>query len=148
MDLNKLLLDLRSQKEKLDRVIASLEELQSGENGASVPGSRRRGRKAMGPAERHVVSERMKKYWAKRRKQQASLWRTWDRLAGVAPYRRLRPIGLSAQVPAPILRTEGLRGSLVCRIALYMWLFEFHTISSSIRRVPSCSVLRGQARDT
>jgi hypothetical protein len=74
MDLNKLLLDLRAQKEKLDRAIASLEEFQSGENGASSPvPSRRRGRKSMEPPERQAVSERMKRYWAHRRKQQPPL---------------------------------------------------------------------------
>ena len=74
MDLNKLLLDLRAQKEKLDRVIASLEEFQSEENGASSPvPSRRGGRKSMEPAERQAVSERMKIHWAKRREQQPPL---------------------------------------------------------------------------
>jgi hypothetical protein len=71
MDFTKTLRNLLAEKAKLDRVIASLEELQSGGNGASspVPG-RRCGRKSMEPAERQAVSERMKKYWAKRREQQ------------------------------------------------------------------------------
>jgi hypothetical protein len=75
MDLRKTIQDLYAEKEKLERVIASLEELQrAAEANPLVPGrSRRRGRKSMGAQERKDVSERMKKYWATRRgKSQAS----------------------------------------------------------------------------
>ena len=73
MNLYKAIKHLNVQKEKLERVIASLEELQrSGgdASGAAVAPSaaKRRGRKSMGSAEREEVSKRMKKYWASRRK--------------------------------------------------------------------------------
>lgn len=71
MDLYKALQDLYAEKAKLERAIASLEELQR--IGAGVPGiptvNKRRGRKSMNPEEREEVSRRMRKYWANRRKQ-------------------------------------------------------------------------------
>jgi len=69
MDLQKTIQDLYAEKEKLERVIASLEELQRAADANShVMGrSKRRGRKSMGSEERQEVSERMKKYWAGRR---------------------------------------------------------------------------------
>lgn len=70
MDLYKAIQDLYAEKEKLERVIASLEELQRAAGGGipPTPGSgKRRGRKSMGPDERQEVSERMKRYWARRR---------------------------------------------------------------------------------
>lgn len=70
MDLYKALQDLYAEKEKLERAIASLEELQrvGGMTGMSQLG-KRRGRKSMDPEEREEVSKRMRKYWASRRKQ-------------------------------------------------------------------------------
>jgi hypothetical protein len=72
MDLYKAIRDLYAEKEKLERVIASLEELQRAAEGgqAMLRGSKRRGRKSMGDGERAEVSERMKKYWASRRKEE------------------------------------------------------------------------------
>ena len=68
MDLHKTIQDLYAEKEKLERVIASLEELQRAAEANPLMASRkRRGRKSMGAEERQDVSERMKKYWAKRR---------------------------------------------------------------------------------
>jgi hypothetical protein len=69
MDLSKTIQDLYAEKEKLERVIASLEELQRAADANShVMGrNKRRGRKSMGSDERQEVSERMKKYWASRR---------------------------------------------------------------------------------
>jgi len=70
MDLYKLIQDLNAEKEKLERVIASLEELQRAAGLAVPPAPRsgkRLGRKSMGPEERQQVSERIKKYWASRR---------------------------------------------------------------------------------
>jgi hypothetical protein len=71
MDLYKAIQDLYAEKEKLERVIASLEELQR--SAGTVPvllakPPRRRGRKSMNSEERQEVSERMRKYWAARRK--------------------------------------------------------------------------------
>jgi hypothetical protein len=70
MDLYKAIQDLYAEKEKLEQVIASLEELQrAGGAPPKLPrtGSRR-GRKTMDAGERQEVSERMKKYWADRRR--------------------------------------------------------------------------------
>jgi hypothetical protein len=69
MDLYKAIQDLYAEKEKLERVIASLEELQkSADSLPSLPKpAKRRGRKSMSAEERQEVSERMKKYWESRR---------------------------------------------------------------------------------
>jgi len=64
MDLNRAIRDLREELEKLNEVIASLEHFQST---GTLPLPRRRGRKSMPAEERRRVSERMKKYWARRR---------------------------------------------------------------------------------
>jgi hypothetical protein len=72
MELENALHHLRSEREKLIQVIAQLEELQKdGYGPAAVDLSvmiHRRGRKSMGAEERRLVSERMKNYWASRRK--------------------------------------------------------------------------------
>jgi len=69
MDLYKAIQDLYAEKEKLERVIASLEDLQR--TAATLPvlpmSGKRRGRKSMNATERKEVSERMKKYWESRR---------------------------------------------------------------------------------
>ena len=77
MDLYKAIQDLYAEKEKLERVIASLEELQKAAGSRPVvpkPASRR-GRKSMSSQERSEVSERMKKYWASRRQHEEELGR-------------------------------------------------------------------------
>jgi len=58
------------RRKKLERAIASLEALQrAGGELPRLPNSgKRRGRKSMNLQERAEVSERMKKYWANRRK--------------------------------------------------------------------------------
>ena len=71
MDLYKAIQDLYAEKEKLERVIASLEDLQRAAGGGIPPtpkSGKRRGRKSMSKDERQEVSARMKKYWASRRK--------------------------------------------------------------------------------
>src|ERR1035437_151266 len=69
MDLYKAIQDLYAEKEKLERIIASLEELQrtTGPLPVLPKPAKRRGRKSMNPSERQEVSERMRKYWASRR---------------------------------------------------------------------------------
>ena len=69
MDLYKAIQDLYAEKEKLERVIASLEELQRTAGTVPPPPKpvKRRGRKSMNSDERQEVSERMRKYWAARR---------------------------------------------------------------------------------
>jgi hypothetical protein len=66
MDLDQVLSFLYAEKEKLDRVIVSLEKLQAIHSDSAAP--QRRGRKSMGQEERRVVSARMKRFWAERRK--------------------------------------------------------------------------------
>ena len=63
MDLTTTIAELRREKEKLVRVISSLEELQSGATIAAP----RRGRKPMNAKQRQEVSARMKQYWQARR---------------------------------------------------------------------------------
>jgi hypothetical protein len=71
MNLKKAIEELYAEKVRLDRVIASLEELRLPTSSSVAPTSRkRRGRKSMNGRERQDVSERMRKYWANRRKQQ------------------------------------------------------------------------------
>jgi hypothetical protein len=74
MDLYKAIRDLYAEKERLERVIASLEELQRVANdpNAAETERKRRGRKSMDPEERQQVSERMKRYWAGRRQKKNS----------------------------------------------------------------------------
>jgi hypothetical protein len=80
MDLTKTIQDLYAEKERLERVIASLEELQraAAANPQAPDRNKRRGRKSMGAEERLEVSERMKKYWASRRGKQRKKIRDTD----------------------------------------------------------------------
>jgi len=64
MNLTTTIQSLRAEAARIDRVILELEKLQAGES----PFKSRRGRKFMGTAERRVVAERMRQYWASRRK--------------------------------------------------------------------------------
>ena len=80
MDLYKAIQDLYIEKEKLERVIVSLEELQR--SAVAVPllpkPVQRRGRKSMNSQERREVSERMRKYWAGRRNKAEATARPGD----------------------------------------------------------------------
>jgi len=69
MDLQKAIENLYSEKEKLERVIASLEELQRTSQATPPKVGKRRGRKSMGSGERAEVSRRMKRYWANRKQE-------------------------------------------------------------------------------
>ena len=66
MDLSKTIAELYEEKTRLDRVIASLEQLGVDSFPVSIAATRR-GRKFMSPEERREVSERMRKYWAERK---------------------------------------------------------------------------------
>lgn len=66
MDLRKTIAQLYEEKTRLDKVIASLEQLEGGFTPITVV-TQRRGRKFMSPQERQQVSERMRKYWAERK---------------------------------------------------------------------------------
>jgi hypothetical protein len=65
MDLYRIILELVQERNRIQRIIDSLENASRGEP-PSKP-RKRRGRKAMDRAAREEVSERMKRYWAKRR---------------------------------------------------------------------------------
>jgi len=65
MDLTKTIEDLRREKEKLEQVIASLEQLHAT---GGVPAKGRRGRRSMPLEERQEVSARMRRYWKERNK--------------------------------------------------------------------------------
>ena len=67
MELDSIIRELRTEKERLDRAIASLEELTR--TGAVTPMvvAKRRGRKTMDEDERKEVSARMREYWRKRK---------------------------------------------------------------------------------
>jgi hypothetical protein len=69
MDLYRALQDLYAEKEKLERAIESLEQLQRVKPGAlpEQSSTKRRGRKSMSSEERAEVSERMKRYWEAQR---------------------------------------------------------------------------------
>ena len=70
MDLDGTLRELRFRRDRLAAVIEQLEALNgSGDVNAPVRRSTR-GRKFVGAAERREIAERMKKYWANRRRAQ------------------------------------------------------------------------------
>ena len=68
MDLRDIIRLLKIEKERFERAIAALEELQAG-GGRPLPDAKPnlRGRKSMAEEERSEVSARMRRYWAKRR---------------------------------------------------------------------------------
>ena len=71
MDLKEVIEHLYAERERLERVIAALEELhRKGGVPSAKKASGRRGRKSMEARERQEVSERMKRYWASRRKEE------------------------------------------------------------------------------
>jgi hypothetical protein len=67
MDLYRIIGDLVDERNRLQRIIESLEAMegQTAKPVRSAPAGR--GRKSMDHAARKEVSERMKQYWAKRR---------------------------------------------------------------------------------
>lgn len=65
MDLYKIIGDLVEERNRIARIIESLEEA-VGAGESAVP-RKRRGRKSMDAKARREVSERMRRYWAKRR---------------------------------------------------------------------------------
>ena len=72
MDLYRIIFELVQERNRLQRIIESLETMGSeGEVRMHRPG-KRRGRKSMDEKAREEVSERMKRYWARRRAEQSS----------------------------------------------------------------------------
>jgi hypothetical protein len=69
LDLIKIITDLRQERDKLQAIIVSLEQLQLPGTTPSQLQIARRGRRSMDAAGRLEVSRRMKQYWENRRKQ-------------------------------------------------------------------------------
>ena len=67
MDLIGIIRDLRAEREKLEQIILSLEELQTASKTLTVAAGGRRGKHTMNADARMEVSRRMKKYWEGRR---------------------------------------------------------------------------------
>jgi len=61
--------ELYLERQRLDKVIRHLEALVGGGKSESLS---RRGRKSMSEAERKLVAERMRNYWASRRQKKES----------------------------------------------------------------------------
>jgi len=71
MDLYRIIRELVEERNRVSRIIASLDEMAKGERkSTSKTGRSRRGRKSMDASARQEVSERMKRYWEKRRADQ------------------------------------------------------------------------------
>ena len=68
MDLYRIIAELVQERNRIQRIIESLENASGGVKPQSP--RKRRGRKTMDRAAREEVSERMKRYWAKRRAKQ------------------------------------------------------------------------------
>ena len=69
MDIYKIIGELVEERNRIAKIIASLEEA-AGTRGSTPTARKRRGRKSMDPKARTEVSERMRRYWAKRRAEQ------------------------------------------------------------------------------
>jgi hypothetical protein len=68
MDLRSIIRELYKEKQRLDRIIAELEPFEVDRAlDPNKPAPKGRGRKSMSAEERRQVSDRMKRYWAKRR---------------------------------------------------------------------------------
>jgi hypothetical protein len=72
MDLYEAIRKLYEEKNRLEQTIQELEKLLAADGTAprTEASASRRGRRSMGCEERQQVSERMRKYWAGRRKKQ------------------------------------------------------------------------------
>jgi hypothetical protein len=76
MDLYRIIQELVNERNRIQRLIESLERAEGAVRGRSrrpssiTAGGKRRGRKSMDEAARKEVSERMKLYWAMRRRDQ------------------------------------------------------------------------------
>ncbi len=69
MDLHKTIRDLLDERNRLDAIITRLERAQEIEAAKALSAPpKRRGRKNMPEEERRIVSERMRNYWAQRRR--------------------------------------------------------------------------------
>ena len=71
MDLYRIIRELVNERNRLQGIIASLEEMKDPGKIKARPVGKRRGRKSMDRAAREEVSERMKRYWAQRKAKNA-----------------------------------------------------------------------------
>jgi hypothetical protein len=71
MDLYRIIDELVQERNRLERIILSLEGMTPDGKTPPRPPGKRRGRKSMDGTARLEVSQRMKTYWAKRRGEQA-----------------------------------------------------------------------------
>jgi len=67
MDVYRIIRELVLERDRLQRIIDSLEEMVPNGRAQARPEAKRRGRKSMDRAAREEVSERMKRYWAQRK---------------------------------------------------------------------------------
>jgi hypothetical protein len=67
MDLYRIINELLEERNRVNRIIESLESMEEDGTGLEPVKKRRRGRKRMDASARKNVSIRMKQYWAKRR---------------------------------------------------------------------------------
>ena len=67
MDLYRIIRELVQERDRLERLIVSLEDAQASGKAPARAQGKRRGRKSMDEAAREEVSERMKRYWAQRK---------------------------------------------------------------------------------
>jgi hypothetical protein len=67
MDIDRVLTDLRVERDRLNEIIVTLERLQGVVVRPDETQPKRRGRKSMDKMARLEVSERMKRYWSRRR---------------------------------------------------------------------------------
>jgi hypothetical protein len=69
VDIEKIIEELRAERERVSETILAIERLHYG---CATSAVKRRGRKFMDQNGRKEVSERMKRYWAGRRKEKAA----------------------------------------------------------------------------
>jgi hypothetical protein len=67
MDVYRIIRELALERDRLQRIIESLEEMVPNVRAEARLETKRRGRKSMDRAARDEVSQRMKRYWAQRK---------------------------------------------------------------------------------
>jgi hypothetical protein len=78
MDLYRIIRELVQERDRLQRIIESLEDVKPSEESPRPLEGKRRGRKSMDRAAREEVSQRMKNYWEQRRAERDALSKTQD----------------------------------------------------------------------
>jgi len=73
MDLYRIIRELVLERDRLERIIESLEKMKpDAKPPIRIETTKRRGRKSMDRAARQEVSDRMKRYWAQRKAEKAA----------------------------------------------------------------------------